>query len=194
MKSNARWIVALAVITGACLNEAVRSTAATSKEVAEATEMMSGADAQERAAAAARERDPAWKPSCAEVGLIQIGDRKRPGALKNFCLNGEGNILACFAPGIRVYSPNGELLKTLPLDIKPSAICVAKDGSIFVAGDGRVLKLEATGKVLASRRVATVRAAGYRLHRYGTVSYRNIFPAARCDLRHIRPRACGCLR
>ena len=49
MKSNARWIVALAVITGACLNEAVRSTAATSKEVAEATEMMSGADAQERA-------------------------------------------------------------------------------------------------------------------------------------------------
>src|SRR5438477_470986 len=150
MKSNARWIVALAVITGACLNEAVRSTAATSKEVAEATEMMSGADAQERAAAAARERDPAWKPSCAEVGLIQIGDRKRPGALKNFCLNGEDDILACFASGIRVYSPNGELLKTLPLDIKPSAICVAKDGSIFVAGDGRVLKLEATGKVLAS--------------------------------------------
>src|SRR5439155_9606322 len=78
-------------------------------------------------------------------------------SLKNFCLNAEGNILACFAPpaprsapGIRVYSPKGELLKTLPLEIKPGAVCVAKDGSIFVAGDGRVLKLDATGKVLAS--------------------------------------------
>jgi len=52
--------------------------------------------------------------------------------------------------GIRVYSPKGELLKTLPLEIKPGAICAAKDGAIFVAGDGRLLKLDATGKVLAS--------------------------------------------
>ena len=42
------------------------------------------------------------------------------------------------------------MLKTLPLEIKPGVICVAKDGSIFVAGDGRVLKLDAAGKVLAS--------------------------------------------
>src|SRR5438874_1351984 len=124
MKPNARWIIALAVMSGACLNLAVRSIAATSKEVEEATEMMSGANAEERAAAAARAQDPAWKPSSTQVGLIQIGDSKRPGALKNFCLNSEGNILACFAPttsakssqanngaGIRVYSPNGELLK-----------------------------------------------------------------------------------
>jgi len=34
-----------------------------------------------------------------------------------------------------------------------------------------------TGKVLASRRVATIRVSGYRFYRYGTVSYRNIFPA-----------------
>jgi hypothetical protein len=42
------------------------------------------------------------------------------------------------------------LLKTLPLEIKPGAICTAKDGSILVAGDGKVLKLDAAGKVLAS--------------------------------------------
>src|SRR5439155_9070222 len=81
------------------------------------------------------------------------------GALKNFCLNAEGNILACVvaregggkgAASIRVYSPKGEMLKTLPLEIKAGAICVAKDGSIFVAGDGKILKLDATGKVLAS--------------------------------------------
>src|SRR6185295_18674719 len=54
------------------------------------------------------------------------------------------------ASAIRVYSPKGELLKTMPLVIKPGAVSVAADGSIFVAGDGRVLKLDATGKVLAS--------------------------------------------
>src|SRR5712671_5104274 len=159
MKSNTRWKVAVALMAAACLNGAVSSRAATSKEAAEATAMMSGYDAEQRAAAAARQKDAAWKPSCSEVGVIQIGDSKKPGALKNFCLNAEGNILACFAStaagpnnpsGIRVYSPKGELLKTLPLEIKPGAVCVAKDGSIFVAGDGRVLKLDATGKVLAS--------------------------------------------
>ena len=49
------------------------------------------------------------------------------------------------APGIRVYSPKGELLKTLALEIHPQAICVGKDDSIFVAGEGRVLKLDPTG-------------------------------------------------
>ena len=130
--------------------------------------MMSGYDAEQRAAAAAREKDAEWKPSCNEVGLIQIGDSKRPGLLKNFCLNSEGNILACFAKrenvssgvgAIKVYSPKGELLKTMPLEIKPAAICVAKDGSIFVAGDGRVLKLDNDGKVIASAASPVAKAA-----------------------------------
>lgn len=157
MKLKTQWMVALAVISGACGNGAVNSKAASSDEVAEATVMMGSYEAQQKAAAAARAKDPAWKPSCGEVGLIQVGDNKKPGALKNFCLNAEGNILACYAPkdkknapGIRVYSPKGTLLKSLPLEINPTAICVAKDGSIFVAGDGKVLKLEASGKVLAS--------------------------------------------
>jgi hypothetical protein len=151
-------MVALAVIFGACLNGAAGGKAA-DKQVEEATSMMNDYEGQQRAAAAGREKDSAWKPSCSEVNLIQIGDSKKPGALKNFCLNAEGNLLACFVANepasgstgaIRVYSPKGELLKTLPLEIKPAAICVAKDGSIFVAGAGRVLKLDAAGKVLAS--------------------------------------------
>src|SRR5436190_17083507 len=116
----------MAAISGACLNGAVNTKAASSKEVSEATAMMSGYDAEQRAGAAARAKDAAWKPSCSEVGLIQVGNSKQPGALKNFCLNAEGNLLACFASkdsrnasGIRVYSPKGDLLKTLPLDIKP---------------------------------------------------------------------------
>src|SRR3954469_7145891 len=98
MKSNARWMVALAVITGACFHGALRSKAERSDEAAEAAAMMKNAEAEQRAAAAARAKDPAWKPACTEVGQIQIGDSKNPGALKNFCLNAEGNILACYAP------------------------------------------------------------------------------------------------
>jgi hypothetical protein len=147
---------AAVLISGACLSGTLSSMAASSKEVDEATTMMSGYDAEQRAAANARAKDTAWKPACNEVGLIKVGDG-RAGALKNFCLNAEGNILACYAPstgkdasGLRVYSPKGELLKTIPLEIKPAAVCVTKDGAIFVAGDGRVLKVDDTGKVLAS--------------------------------------------
>lgn len=159
MKKNAQWWVALAIITGACLKSDVNCMAA-GNEVDEAKAMMSSYEAQQRTAAAARGKDSSWTPACEELGVIQVGDSKKSGSLKNFCLNSEGNILACFVParsadgkggpGIRVYSPKGDLLKTLPLEIKPGAVCVAKDGTIFTAGDGRVLKLDAAGKVLAS--------------------------------------------
>ena len=146
MNQHARRIVALAVIAGAYFVTDIELRAA---------------DEESREAALARAKDAGWKPSARETGSIKLGDSKA--VLKNFCLNAEGNILACVAPnatakngsaetasGIRVYSPDGKLLKTLPLEIKPSAICVTKDGSIFVAGDGRLLKLDAAGKVLAS--------------------------------------------
>jgi hypothetical protein len=154
MKSNALRVVAIAVISGACLNGAM------SRVAAQDSDMMNNYQAQLRAEAAARDKDSSWKPACSETSLIQVGDLKRPGALKNFCLDAEGNLLTCYvpqqgggpknAPSIRVYSPKGELLKTLPLEIKAETICQAKDGSIFVAGDGRVQKLDAAGKVLAT--------------------------------------------
>lgn len=141
-------MLVLAMIAGACLNAG--NGRAASKDADEDAAPTGSHEEQQKAAAAARARDPKWKPKCVESGLIQIGNSKEPGTLKNFCLNADGNILACFGPGIRVYSPAGELLKTLPLEIKPAAISLAKDGSIFVAGDGRLLKLDAAGKVLAS--------------------------------------------
>jgi hypothetical protein len=58
--------------------------------------------------------------------------------------------MACFGSAIRVYSSEGKLVNTMPVEIKPTAICVAADGSMFVAGEGRVLKLDAAGKKLAS--------------------------------------------
>lgn len=129
--------------------------------------------AQLREAAARRAKDPAWKPTCQEVAKIQIGDPSRPGALRNYCLNRAGKILACFAPAkarvpgsemsgesapghtaaaggaLRVYSPDGQLRHTWPLDIQPEAVAVAPDDTIYVGGSGKVLKLDSTGKVLA---------------------------------------------
>jgi hypothetical protein len=132
MKPLPRFL-ALAVAFTACLNGTLR-----------------GADPVERAEAAARARDKAWNPSTTQVALIQVGNGSKDAALKNFGLDTDGNILVCYATAIRVYSPDGKLVKTLPLEINPSAVCALKDGSIFVAGDGKVLKIDSAGKVLAS--------------------------------------------
>jgi hypothetical protein len=158
MKS-ARWAMAIVLAVGlhANLHAATKSKSETAKQAEEAEAMMANMDPEQRAAAAARAKDATWKPATTEIGLIQVGEPGSPGSLRNFCLNKDGNILACYAPpapkgkgALRVYSPEGKLQNTLPLDIKPTAVCVAKDGFIYVAGDGRVLKLDSAGKLLAS--------------------------------------------
>src|SRR6185436_14863774 len=105
MRSNARWVVVLAAIVVMYLNGARRVEAASSRESDEATAMMSGYEAEERAAAAARSKDAAWKPSCKEVNVIQVTDGGNPAALKKFCLNKDGNILACFAGTAKSSDP-----------------------------------------------------------------------------------------
>jgi len=150
-----------------------------SENSAAAITAMEAQQAAEREAAERRAKDPAWQPACREVGTIQIGNPEQPGALRNYCLNARGEILACFAPalaaprikpgevvppqpgtarrpspsepaGIRVYSPDGQCLRTLPLDISPEAIAVAPDETIYVGGSGKLLKLDPAGRVLAS--------------------------------------------
>lgn len=159
MKSKARWMVVLAAVSGVCWSGALSSMAASQED--EATTMMKSYEEQQRAEAAARGKDSAWKASCKEVNLIQVNDSRNPQGLKNFCLNKDGNLLVCFAgsgrasdsknaSGLRVYSPKGELLKTMALEIKPDAVCVTSDGTIFTAGEGKLLKLDASGKVMAS--------------------------------------------
>jgi hypothetical protein len=108
----------------------------------------------------AREVDPAWKPVTAEVSVIQIGAKGKGGYLHNFCLDKNGNILACWGavkPGpsdssaqIKVFSPAGKLVTSWPLPSTPEAIALDSDGTVFVGGGGRLLKLDAGGKVLAS--------------------------------------------
>jgi hypothetical protein len=159
MNSNMQQMIGTVVVAATLWTGLTTSQAAVKKESSEAIEMMKNLDPGQRAAAAAREKDASWTPSCTEINVIKVGDGQSKGQLKNFCLNAEGNILACFAgtgssskngSGIRVYSTKGELLQTFPLEIKPASVCVAKDGTIFVAGDGKLLKMDSSGKVLAS--------------------------------------------
>src|SRR5262245_1548352 len=96
MKTHARWTLTLAMIAGANWIGTLGGIAADNKK-SEAEEMMNLDDPEMRQAAAAREKDPAWKPACAQVRLIQVGNRKNSETLSNFCLDADGNILACIA-------------------------------------------------------------------------------------------------
>ncbi len=124
----------------------------------------------QRAQQAALRNDPAWKPALNEVKVIQIGKGPKGGSVHNYCLNRDGNLLVCCggkfnrikdersgqtesvteSAEIRVYSPDGELLKTWPQPCKLQAVCVDGAGAIFAAGSGRILRLDQDGKVVAS--------------------------------------------
>ena len=118
--------------------------------------------------------DPDWKGTHEEVSVIEPVPDSGPNAIHNFCLNLDGNLLVCCGGDrktfvrdpknprshtvkkiterceIRVVRPDGQLVAKWKLDSQPQAICVRSDGTIFVAGDGRVLKLSGEGKVLAA--------------------------------------------
>ena len=117
--------------------------------------------------------DPAWQTTHQQTAVIKAGPESKPVAMNNFCLNLDGNLLvACGGkrveyvegkkPGefktkkidepaeIRVLRPDGKLLKAWSLEFKPQVLCVAADGTIYAAGDGRLAKLDQQGKVLAT--------------------------------------------
>jgi hypothetical protein len=138
---------------------ATAAQAATSAQAKAAEDAALSYQDEVKAAAKAREKNPAWKPAHQQIATIQVSQSKKGETLSSFCVNTDGNILACCvnsprqggaANEIRVYSPAGKLLKSLALPIAPGAITVARDGTIYVGGGGRVLKLNQEGKVLAS--------------------------------------------
>jgi hypothetical protein len=130
-------------------------------------------DASERNLLAAIQKDPAWKPACKEVAVIQVGVSNKAGGLQNFCLNNDGEILAGFGgtwmhyekeanarstkpvkivkpTEIKVYSPEGRLRATWPMPMTPEALCVADDGTIYAGGEGQLCRLDSAGRVVAT--------------------------------------------
>lgn len=96
----------------------------------------------------------------------------KPIALNTFCLDKDGNLLACVggdnveyvlnddgsqeaktiaaAKLLQVYSPEGELIRSVELPFTPTALNQAPDGSIFVAGDGKVARLGDDWKIMST--------------------------------------------
>jgi sugar lactone lactonase YvrE len=141
-------------------------------EPAQIEEWQKKYEAEQKALIDRLRADPQWKPTHEETAVIHAGEGAARGALHNFCLDRQGNVMACVggtrfeyvetegglgmemktieeSSEIRIFSPQGELLRTWKLDFKPEAICQLADGTTFVAGDGTIAKLSAAGEVLA---------------------------------------------
>jgi hypothetical protein len=109
------------------------------------------------------EKDPHWQPSHAQVAVIKPNE----GSIESFCINKDGDLLICCtgtqqslfgitfarpsaARGvIAVFSSEGKKIGDWQAPVLPQAICRGGDGMIYVAGAGRIAKLEPSGKVLA---------------------------------------------
>jgi hypothetical protein len=126
-----------------------------------ASSAASSADESPSALSAVREKDAAWRPTHSEVGIIRVGQRKTGDYLHNFCVNLDGNILACCGgpreeasysepSEIKVFSPAGKCLQSWKMETQPQAICVHRDGTIYVGGGGRIFRLNQEGKVMAA--------------------------------------------
>jgi hypothetical protein len=98
-----------------------------------------------------------------QARVIKPTHKGKPIVLNTFCLDKEGSLLACVggdnveyvlnddgsqetktnvaAKLLQVYSPDGELIRSIELPFTPTALNQAPDGSIFVAGDGKVARL-----------------------------------------------------
>lgn len=88
-----------------------------------------------------------------------------PVDLRTFLVDRGGRVLACVnlrnsvdadaessgaTAGILVMNNQGLTLDWWPLEISPGGIALSPTGDVFVAGDGKVLRLDASGKVQAS--------------------------------------------
>ena len=109
------------------------------------------------------EKDPLWQPSHENVAVIKPGK----GPIQSFCRNKDGNLLICCGAEqpsllagllgaradtqrgeIAVFSPKGKKIADWKMPLPPQAICLGDDGVIYVAGGGRIAKLDDSGKVL----------------------------------------------
>lgn len=67
-----------------------------------------------------------------------------------YCLKSDDNLMVGCSGGageIGIFEPDGKLVDSWAIPVKPEAICTRPDGVVFVAGEGKILKLAADGKV-----------------------------------------------
>lgn len=89
-------------------------------------------------------------PTHKEVEAIGLSPQIKFENLTTFCMDIEGNLLACDSQAneIKKISPAGKPLAKWKFNFAPNAIHACPDGIIYIAGPGKVAKLDKTGKVL----------------------------------------------
>lgn len=96
-------------------------------------------------------------PSHKQARFIAPAIEGRPVKLQTFCVGHDKNLWMCCSGvdansgSILVYTAEGELKKTIPLSFLPQALNIAPNGTIFVAGMGKVAKLNSDGEVEETR-------------------------------------------
>jgi hypothetical protein len=113
-------------------------------------------------------KDPLWQPTYEQVSVVKVNELAPGREINSFCLNKDGNLLVCCGPksasllgtvlgkpnarsgGIVQFSGDGKLLGEWKLAIEPQAICIGSDGTVYVGGAGKLLKLDQAGSVLQS--------------------------------------------
>lgn len=115
---------------------------------------------------------PAVRGTHKQVRTIRTMHNGQPIHLNTYCLSPAGDILACVGGSnyiyesdgqggyrtiqsldqtfVQVYSPEGELKAEWSVPFKPTAINVAPDRTIFVAGEGKLARLSPQGEILTT--------------------------------------------
>lgn len=96
-----------------------------------------------------------------EAKRVVLRDTKANRTLQTFCIGPDGRLFGVVAKSfydgaghadggeIRVLDANGKETATWPIKFAPQRIAAAPDGSVYVGGSGRLLRLSAEGKALA---------------------------------------------
>jgi len=98
---------------------------------------------------------PAGGGTHRQSALISVvSDANDSARLLTFALDAQERVLAGVggqSGEIRVFDKTGKRLAKWPLPVLPEAVNTSADGSVLIAGQGRLLKLDAAGKVLLDR-------------------------------------------
>jgi sugar lactone lactonase YvrE len=72
-------------------------------------------------------------------------------SISSLNMDGKGNLLVCEAAkkAVLVVRPDGKLVRSLDPGFAPNAAC-EHEGSIYVGGTGKIVKLDGAGKAIAS--------------------------------------------
>ncbi len=129
-----------------------------------------------------------------QIQLFRPSRQDKPLRLNTFCLDASANILACTSDGqkhfLQTYSPDLKLVREVELPFNATAVNVAKDGSIYVAGNGRMGKV-VDGKVALDQTTpnvgdkATLKA---RLEKLGQEQYEQYAESVKTQVQAIQER------